>query len=123
MIQRLKPRVATIRPTLATVAPGSWRTSDMTAAQRGYGYQWQKAREGYLAKHPLCVYCQREGRVEEATILDHIKPHQGDQTLFWDRSNWQGLCKPHHDSVKQREEKAGEFEPRPLPSPKTYTVV
>lgn len=25
-------------------------------------------------------------------------------TLFWDKTNWQSLCKPHHGSDKQREE-------------------
>jgi len=28
------------------------------------------------------------------------------KTLFWDSANWQGLCKPHHDIDKQREEAA-----------------
>ena len=27
-----------------TIQAGSWRTSDQTAAQRGYGYKWQQAR-------------------------------------------------------------------------------
>lgn len=67
-----------------------------TSAQRGYGYRWQKTRAGYLAKHPLCVHCMREERVEPATELDHIIPHCGDMELFWDRENWQGLCRPCH---------------------------
>ncbi|MGQ9088597.1 HNH endonuclease, partial [Klebsiella pneumoniae] len=29
------------------------------------------------------------------------------QKLFWSRKNWQGLCKQHHDSTKQRMEKRG----------------
>lgn len=32
-----------------------------------------------------------------ATVVDHIIPHKGDQYLFWDRSNWQPLCKLCHD--------------------------
>jgi hypothetical protein len=24
--------------------------------------------------------------------------------LFWDESNWQSLCKTHHDGEKQRQE-------------------
>jgi 5-methylcytosine-specific restriction protein A len=28
--------------------------------------------------------------------------------LFWDsEGNWQSLCKPHHDSAKQAEERRG----------------
>ena len=34
---------------------------------------------------------------------DHIVPHRGDMRLFWDESNWQPLCKRHHD-VKTRNE-------------------
>lgn len=84
--------------------PGSWRTDKQSSTQRGYGYKWQKAREGYLAKHPLCVYCQREGLVTVATVVDHIRPHRGDMALFWDPTNWQSLCSTHHSSQKQREE-------------------
>lgn len=32
----------------------------------------------------------------DATEVDHIKPHRGDMVLFWDESNWQGLCRSHH---------------------------
>lgn len=40
--------------------PGSWRRPDATSTQRGYGYRWQQARAGYLAKHPFCVFCLRD---------------------------------------------------------------
>lgn len=85
------------------VTPGSWR-SGMTSTQRGYGYRWQKAREQYLLDNPLCVYCARHGRTAAASVVDHVVPHRGDQDLFWDQGNWQALCKPCHDSVKQAEE-------------------
>jgi 5-methylcytosine-specific restriction protein A len=75
-----------------------------TSAQRGYGAKWQQARAGYLRLHPLCVQCEKQGRVFPATELDHIVPHKGDMVLFWTRSNWQGLCKPHHDSKTARED-------------------
>ena len=47
----------------------------------------------------------KQGRTEAATVVDHIVKHGGNQDLFWDESNWQALCKLHHDSTKQREEK------------------
>ncbi|SOE36633.1 hypothetical protein [Delftia acidovorans] len=75
-----------------TMQAGSWRTSDQMAAQRGYGYKWQKAREQFLRAHPLCLTCQVQGRVEAATVVDHSTPHRGDQSLFLRRSNWQPLC-------------------------------
>jgi 5-methylcytosine-specific restriction protein A len=75
-----------------------------TAAERGYDSKWRKARAHYLQKHPLCVECHNEGLINAATVLDHIKPHKGDKVLFWDRSNWQGLCKAHHDAKTARED-------------------
>jgi 5-methylcytosine-specific restriction protein A len=80
-----------------------------SARERGYDSRWDKARKTYLMSHPLCVMCQKEGRVTPATVVDHIKPHKGDQQLFWDTANWQSLCKPHHDRDKQREER-GRFQ-------------
>ena len=68
-----------------------------SAASRGYNRAWQKASKQYLAAHPLCVKCLEEGQFRKATVVDHIVPHRGDEKLFWDRSNWQPLCKKHHD--------------------------
>jgi 5-methylcytosine-specific restriction protein A len=90
---------------LQTVNPDSWR-SGKNSTQRGYGYKWQQAREGFLRSHPLCLYCQRDGRVTAATVVDHVNPHRGDMTAFWDKANWGSLCAPCHSSVKQREENA-----------------
>ena len=69
--------------------------------------KWRSARIGYLRKHPLCVVCQRDGHITEATVVDHIKPHRGDMKLFWNSSNWQSLCAHHHSSYKQRLERRG----------------
>jgi 5-methylcytosine-specific restriction protein A len=68
-----------------------------TAVVRGYDRRWQAARLSYLADHPLCVVCLGGGRTEAATVVDHIVPHRGDVGLFWDRANWQPLCKRCHD--------------------------
>ncbi len=60
----------------------------------------------YLAEHPLCVMCEAAGIATAAGVVDHIIPHRGDRVLFWDRGNWQSLCTEHHDSAKQRMERA-----------------
>jgi 5-methylcytosine-specific restriction protein A len=65
--------------------------------QRGYTRQWSKARTGFLAKHPLCVTCQENGRIKAATVVDHIIPHKGDKERFWNRANWQSLCALCHN--------------------------
>ncbi len=67
------------------------------AAARGYDGRWQKARAIFLKQHPLCAFCQAEGKIVPATVVDHIIPHRGDQRLFWDQTNWESLCKECHD--------------------------
>jgi len=80
------------------------RANGEGSTARGYNYRWQKERERFLRAHPLCCYCEREGRVEAATVVDHIITHRGDKDLFWNRDNWQSLCAFHHSSTKQKEE-------------------
>ena len=77
-----------------------------SAGSRGYGRAWQKASRQYLATHPLCVKCMSVGRHTKATVVDHIKPHRGDSVLFWNRDNWQALCKRCHDQKTAREDRA-----------------
>lgn len=79
-----------------------------SAHARGYDSKWRQARVGYLRKHPLCVHCQQEQppRLVPATVVDHVVPHKGDKALFWDSSNWQPLCKRHHD-IKTATEDGG----------------
>lgn len=77
-----------------------------SAAARGYGHRWRRARKAYLKARPLCVQCRFEDMVTQATVVDHIMPHKGDMKKFWDRSNWQGLCKCHHD-IKTATEDGG----------------
>jgi 5-methylcytosine-specific restriction protein A len=78
-----------------------------SSSERGYNHRWQKARATYLRSHPLCVMCQAQGRLTPATVVDHIIPHRGDQTLFWATdTNWQSLCATCHSKHKQAIEAA-----------------
>lgn len=61
----------------------------------------------WLKQFPLCKLCLDVGVTTAATVVDHVTPHRGSAVLFWDRSNWQSLCKHCHDSVKQRIERNG----------------
>ncbi len=65
--------------------------------RRLYGRRWNKYTKSFLALHPLCVYCALRNRDEPATVVDHVIPHKGDVTLFWDVDNHQALCKRCHD--------------------------
>lgn len=75
-----------------------------TAAARGYSYRWQQASAGWLRSHPLCVHCERAGLVVAATEVDHIVPHKGDMTIFWDNTNWQSLCNSCHSTKTATED-------------------
>ncbi len=59
--------------------------------------------------NPFCIKCHIEGRITRATVVDHIKPHRGDQELFWDEYNWQPLCKKCHDIKTGREDSIPEY--------------
>lgn len=64
---------------------------------------WRRARKQWLVRHPLCADCAELGLVVEAREVDHRLPHRGDLKLFWDRNNWQSLCKPCHSRKTARE--------------------
>ena len=78
-----------------------------SATQRGYTSRWAHASKEYLKEHPLCVECQKHGKVTPATEVDHIKPWndcgQWDRELFWDESNWQALCHECHSRKTVKE--------------------
>jgi 5-methylcytosine-specific restriction endonuclease McrA len=57
----------------------------------------------YLARNPLCVHCERVGRMTSATVVDHVIPHRGDRNLFWDMANWQALDADCHARKGARE--------------------
>jgi 5-methylcytosine-specific restriction protein A len=75
-----------------------------SSTRQGYDARWRAARKHYLTEHPLCVECLKQGKLVPANIVNHIVPHKGDWQLFWDKSNWQALCKTCHDSKTARED-------------------
>lgn len=48
---------------------------------------WRLARKQWLQAFSTCCRCPMP-----ATVVDHVVPHRGDLTIFWDRSNWQPMC-------------------------------
>jgi 5-methylcytosine-specific restriction endonuclease McrA len=97
-------RTQRLRPIQGLAPNGTvpWRAGLNGANARGYTYEWQQESKAHLCEHPLCAECHRKGRVTAASLVDHITPHRGDASLFWDRKNWQSLCDPCH-----REKTAG----------------
>lgn len=74
-------------------------------SERGYDKRWQRESKKFLAAHKLCVRCLEQKKLTEATVVDHIIPHRGDEKLFWDQSNWQALCKRCHDQKTMTEDR------------------
>lgn len=65
--------------------------------------RWRRAAAAFLAAHPLCADCAELGVIEAAREVDHITRHRGDARAFWDRTNWQPLCKRCHSRKTARE--------------------
>lgn len=77
------------------------------STERLYDSRWQKAREGFLRSHPLCMCPDCDAgrlRVRAAVVVDHKIPHRGDKQLFWDRNNWQSMAKDCHDKKTATED-------------------
>ena len=78
----------------------------LAPSRRGYNARWQCGRLAFLAAHPTCECpeCVASGAPLMAEVVDHIKPHKGDQKLFWDKNNWQAMSKRCHDRKTARED-------------------
>lgn len=67
--------------------------------------RWEKLRQAtFLRDRYTCKEC---GCLEGDTsklVCDHVKPHRGNEALFFDPLNLQTLCKSCHDTVKRKQE-------------------
>lgn len=69
--------------------------------------RWQALRlRIFLRDLFICQKCARPEGNTALLVADHIKPHRGDERLFWDEANLQTLCKECHDTMKRKEEQA-----------------
>ena len=89
--------------------PSHQKESEHKRSSRPYkklynSIQWQQLRKQVLNKQPLCVECLKAKRITPATVVDHIKPHKGNEKLFYDISNLQSLCKSCHDRKTAKED-------------------
>lgn len=83
------------------------------------GVHWQRLTKAWLQRYPVCILCLVRGEINRGAndeaitrqrnlIVDHIEPHRGERTLFFDNSNLETLCRcPCHDVDKQRHEQQG----------------
>lgn len=111
--QRLGPSVSRFRSSPASEAERTRRRDQEVAWRRWYKTaRWQRLRAAVIKRDALT--CQRTGVVligkhpaPDSPVVDHIRPHRGDATLFWDPDNLQTVSKRWHDSEKQRQERLG----------------
>jgi 5-methylcytosine-specific restriction enzyme A len=68
-----------------------------SSSQRGYDDRWRKYRAAFLARHPWCLECLRQGRRTLATVVDHVQPHRGNDALMWNPSNHASMCARCHN--------------------------
>lgn len=68
--------------------------------------RWKQLRRQQLNSNPLCRMCLHDGYTKAAEVVDHVEPHKGDEAKFFG-GKLQSLCKKHHDSAKQRQERRG----------------
>lgn len=71
--------------------------------------RWRALRLAIFTRDRFTCQMQGCGRLEGNTSLlvcDHMKPHRGNEALFWDEGNLQTLCKSCHDGKKQAAEQS-----------------
>ena len=113
-------RIPTIKPRL-TAQPmhrqaskdevGRSRYRDQNAPWRAWykTSRWQRLRWQVLTDAMFtCAMCRRIEGNSRYLVADHIRPHRGNDALFWDRNNIQCLCKSCHDGAKQSMERRGQ---------------
>ena len=65
--------------------------------RRRYGRAWKRIRDRYVALHPFCEMCFKEGRSVKAEEVHHIKPlaEGGDHS----QENLVALCRSCHARI------------------------
>ena len=65
-----------------------------------YGNNWKRIRAWYVAKHPLCEQCYKEGRYVPVEEVHHIVPLAEGGTNA--DSNLISLCKSCHEKIHRQ---------------------
>ena len=88
-------KLTTLKSRLSTL-PTKQRMQ-VLAVDRLRGRAAVNRRTRWLQAHPLCVDCEREGRVTAGQVVDHIVPlWKGGSDDY--EANGQTLCITHHDA-------------------------
>ena len=69
--------------------------------RKRYGQAWRRIRAAYIAAHPLCEVCEKEGRLTPVEEVHHIVPLANGGTH--DPDNLLSVCLRCHSSITARE--------------------
>jgi 5-methylcytosine-specific restriction protein A len=83
---------------------------DYARARRGFDEElgfytsslWRAVRAAFLREHPLCLACERRGRLVPAVVVDHAKPLKAGGARL-DPANLQSLCVSCHNRKTAQE--------------------
>lgn len=112
---RLKPIGDRLKPALGRADSEAKRLRDRDASvhwRKWYKTQrWRNLRIEILTRDAWT--CQKTGVIclgtypaDNSAVVDHIRPHHGDEALFWDPTKLQTVSKAYHDRTKQAEERS-----------------
>lgn len=116
-LKALKHRLTTMPPRIGYATGDEQarsRARDATQPWRAWykTARWQKLRARVIARD--LYTCQKTGALltglhpaPNSPVVDHVRPHRGDDRLFWDEDNLMTVSKAYHDSQKQAEERRG----------------
>lgn len=124
-LKALKPAIGTLAPAVRSIPREESRRiyeqkrQDDEEWRQWYGTRrWKDLRRAILIRDMF--KCQATGIMlsgrhpePNSPVVDHIIPHRGDPTLFWDERNLRAVSKKWHDSIKQAMEKGSNASPHP----------
>lgn len=64
---------------------------------------WKRFRRCYIATHPFCVECGKEGLLVPTEHVDHVVDRKAAPARAFDEENLQALCAQHHSQKTARE--------------------
>ncbi|MGE4337992.1 MAG: HNH endonuclease [Pigmentiphaga sp.] len=109
-LKTLQPRLPGVSPRIGHLPKDeAARSKHRDATQHWRSWyktsRWQRLRWSILVRDLFtCHMCKGIEADTSRLVADHVRPHRGDEVLFWDTGNLQCLCKPCHDKLKQSEE-------------------
>jgi 5-methylcytosine-specific restriction protein A len=75
-----------------------------------YDRDWKRLRNAFIRSNPLCVECEKDNKIIEATDVDHITPIAIAPHRRLDSTNLQSLCHSCHSKKTSQETNFGKYD-------------